>query len=86
MNPGLGESLRRGLTLTDLESVLSVKLPGGETLLGGARDAPLPGGVKVQTHDGLRVGGRKAQHRPLGYVPQRQGAVLITSQEERARA
>jgi hypothetical protein len=39
LNPGLGErrafaeNLWRVLTLTDLESVLSVKRPGGEALL-----------------------------------------------------
>lgn len=70
---------------TDLQSVLSIQRPGAEHLLGRARNAPQTAGVKGQTHDWLRVGLDSAQHRPLGYIPQEQGAVLVSSQQERPR-
>ena len=74
------------LSSADLQVVLSVQHPGGEFLLRGARYAPQTVGVKGQAHDGLRVGFGLAQLGPLGYVPQQQGAVLISSQQERSGA
>lgn len=68
---------------TDLQAVPSVQHPGAEPLLRRARNAPQTAGVKGQTHDGLGVGLDSAQHRPLGYIPQQQGAVLVSSQQER---
>lgn len=68
---------------TDLQAVLCVQRPTAEPLLRRARNAPPTAGVKGQTHDGLGVGLGSAQHRPLGYIPQEQGAVLVSSQQER---
>ncbi|TNN76354.1 hypothetical protein EYF80_013433 [Liparis tanakae] len=58
------------------------QLPGGEFVLRGAGHAPQTLDVKGQAHDGLGVGFGLAQHGPLGYVPQQQGTVLVSSQQE----
>lgn len=68
----------------DLQVVLPVQRPGGEPLLWGARYAPQTAGVKGQAHDRLRVGFNLAQPGPLGYIPQHQGTVLISSNQERS--
>lgn len=73
-----------GPKLADLYVVLAVQNPGGEFCFGGAWYAPQPLGVEGQTHDGLRVGFDLAQLGPLGYVPQQQGTILVSSQQERS--
>ncbi|KAF3850568.1 hypothetical protein F7725_012340 [Dissostichus mawsoni] len=70
----------------DLQVVLSVQPPGAEVLLRGARDASQTLGVKGQAHDGLRVGFSLVQLGPLGNVPQQQGTILVSGQQERSGA
>lgn len=67
----------------DLQVVLSVQCPGGERPLRGARYAPQTLGVEGQAHDRLGVGFGQTQPGPLGHVPQQQGTVLVSSQQER---
>lgn len=68
----------------DLQVVLPVQRPGGEPLLRGARYAPQTAGVKGQAHERLGVGFNLAQPAPLGYIPQHQGTVLVSSHQERS--
>lgn len=70
--------------LANLYVVLAVQHPGGEFLLRGAWYAPQTFRVKGQAHDRLRVGFDLAQHGPLGYIPQQQRTILISSQQERS--
>lgn len=82
---GLDNTTQHSFCSPDLKVVLSVQHPGGEFLLWGPWYAPQTLGVKGQAHDRLGVGFGVAKHGPLGYIPQYQGTVLVSSQQERSR-
>lgn len=76
----------KNISSADLKVLLSVQSPRGQLLLRGTWNAPKPFGVKGQAHDWLGVGFGWAYSGPLGYIPQQQGTVLISSHQKRSRS
>lgn len=74
------------ISAANLQVLLSVQGPRGKLLIRGTWNAPQTLGVKGQAHDRLGVSFGWAHCGSLCYIPQQQGAVLISSQQKRSRS